>query len=173
MILLDRTWQFCSGHYYLTPVLSWLPSTWSCCVTMCILSTDLWEYEAPHVSHLNGLSPVWVLMWLVTSCFWVKPRPQIVHLNGFSPVCILMCRDMLLFCAITLPHTLHLSPTSDSRGGEASWFVPLKSTGPFVSGEKGNEFEMPIFQGKSMSIDDLATFTSATKTHGSLFTSSQ
>ena len=64
--------------------------------TKCVLRWDWrcenWEKHLWHLSHLNGLFPVWTRVWIRRSFFLWKLDAHSMHLNVFSSSeCVFLC----------------------------------------------------------------------------------
>ena len=67
-----------------------------------------WGKALPHVSHLYGFSPVWILKCWFKLLTCEKALPHVSHLYGFSPVCIKRWRFKLLLRIKDLPQVPHI-----------------------------------------------------------------
>ena len=63
----------------------------SSCLLTCLLRSESWVNSFPHVSHLFGLMPSWIIMWVFRYCFTLNRFLHFSHSNGRSPVWMRLC----------------------------------------------------------------------------------
>ena len=65
-----------------------LPGDVADTVHLCVLCVTLYRNLRPHVSHVYGRTPVWILRWTRYDTRWRKLFPHVSQTNGLSPLWI-------------------------------------------------------------------------------------